>query len=125
MQLNDGLEELGAKEVINGSKYEGEVFTESAIERVTLPSALKRIEEKTFYGCEHLKSVKILSGTECIGEGCFENSHIVEITLPNTLENIGDYAFYRCKHLKTVWVEKDYVIDIRSHVRDNVKIRYK
>ena len=125
MQLNDGLEELGAKEVINGSKYEGEVFAESAIETVKLPSALKRIEEKTFYGCEHLKSVKILSGVECVGEGCFESSHIEEITLPNTLEDIGDFVFYRCKHLKTVWVEKDCVIDIRSHVRDNVKIQCK
>ena len=125
MQLNDGLEELGAKEVINGSKYEGEVFAESAIETVKLPSALKRIEEKTFYGCEHLKSVKILSGTECIGKGCFENSHIEEITLSNTLEDIYFDALYICKHLKTVWVEKDCVIDIRSYVSDNVKIQCK
>ena len=43
-QLNEGLEELGVRETIDGKEYEGTAFAESAIESVILPSTLKRVE---------------------------------------------------------------------------------
>lgn len=74
MQLNEGLVKLGEKGVVNGWKYEGEVFYETAIESIKLPSTLKRLEYQTFYHCDNLKSVEIPNGVECIGKECFLGS---------------------------------------------------
>ena len=49
VQLNEGLEKLGAKEIINGEELEGRVFLGSVIRDIKIPSTLKRIEAKTFY----------------------------------------------------------------------------
>ena len=69
--LNEGLEVLGTNEhKDNGCWYNG-VFHGSAIESVTLPFTLKRIEYSAFRGCTNLKSV----------------------TLPEKLEYIGKYSF--------------------------------
>ena len=51
MQLNEGLEELGAEITIDGVTYAGGVFGESTIENIKLPSTLKRIEAGMFQGC--------------------------------------------------------------------------
>ena len=69
--LNEGLEKLGAREVICGKEYEGQAFYKSAVESVILPSTLKRIEAETFSWCRALKSVRIPDGVEYIGRGCF------------------------------------------------------
>ena len=76
VQLNEGLQKLGAKEVVNGRECEGEVFLGSALESIRLPSTLKRIEYRTFSCCENLRSIDIPSGVECIGEKCFTDSRI-------------------------------------------------
>ena len=48
VQLNEGLKKLGQKEIINEVEYEGNVFANSAVESVRVPSSLKRIESGTF-----------------------------------------------------------------------------
>lgn len=67
--LNEGLEVLGTNEYKNnnGNWYKG-VFQGSAIESVTLPSTLKRIEYSTFCECVNLKNVKLPKGLEYIGK---------------------------------------------------------
>lgn len=49
--LNEGLEKLGPEETVNGNRYEGNVFAESAVERVQMPSTLVEIPERTFDEC--------------------------------------------------------------------------
>ena len=93
MRLNEGLEKLGEKEVINGNEWEGCVFSGSAIESIKLPSTLKRLEEWTFYNCKNLKRIEIPSGVEYIGKLCFSNSRIEEVLLPSTLKEIDQDAF--------------------------------
>lgn len=85
MKLNEGLEKLGSREVINGVEYAGGAFDCSAVESVRLPSTLKRVEDNTFWNCKHLKNVEIPTGVECLGNCCFSQSGIEEITLPSTL----------------------------------------
>ena len=69
--LNEGLEVLGTDEYKeNGSSYRG-VFQWSAIESVTLPSTLKRVECNAFCECVNLKNVKLPKGLEYIGNRCF------------------------------------------------------
>ena len=125
MQLNEGLEKLGEKEVINGREYEGEVFVWSSIKTIRLPSTLKRIEAETFSLCEDLKRVEIPNGVEYIGKECFSSSGIEEITFPGTLKGIDTDAFKNCVSLKTVWVEEGCQLKVEEHVERSVQVKYK
>ena len=71
MQLNEGLEKLGAKVIVDGMDCEGGVFRETAIENIRLPSTLKRLEANTFSGCKSLELAEISEGVEQIGRQCF------------------------------------------------------
>ena len=77
--LNEGLKVLGTDEYFDDEIYRG-VFEESAVERVSFPSSLKRIEYGAFRSCANL----------------------VKITLPQGLESIGSGAFFSCKRLKDI-----------------------
>ena len=112
VQLNEGLEKLGAIEIISEETYQGNVFYESAIEEITLPSTLKRLEPETFKRCRDLRKVVIPNGVEYIGEECFTHSGINEITLPGTMREIGSDAFEDCEQLRLVWVEDGCTADI-------------
>ena len=48
VELNEGLEKLGAAEYLYEELYEGEVFEKTAIENIRIPSTLRRIEQNTF-----------------------------------------------------------------------------
>ena len=102
MQLNEGLERLGAKEVINRIEYEGEVFYGTAIENIRIPSTVKRLEVKTFYHCNDLRTVEIPNGVEYIGRRCFQKSGVEEIVFPASMKEVGSMAFYLCERLKRV-----------------------
>ena len=123
MELNEGLEKLGAKEIVYGSEHAGKVFYGTAIESVRLPSTLKRIETKTFESCRSLRKVEIPNGGEYIGKDCFMDSGIEEITLPSTLKELDEKAFSSCSNLKTIWVEAGCALDIKQYVKDSVEVR--
>ena len=92
--LNEGLEVLG----INGKVYEDMpgVFENSALERIRLPSTLKRIERRAFMGCGNLKRVLLPEGLEYIGRRCFYSSGLDKITLPPGIKMVGFKAFQDC-----------------------------
>ena len=100
--LNEGLEKLGEKRVVNGITYEGNTFSGCAIESAILPSTLKRVEAKTFFSCQSLKSIEIANGTEYIGRKCFFGSGIEEIVFPSTLRKADKDVLSDCKKLKVV-----------------------
>ena len=112
MQLNEGLEKLGEKEVLNENEWEGRVFAHSAVENVRLPSTLKRIEGEMFKHCHHLKRIEIPNGVEYIGKCCFDGSDIEEITLPGTLKGLGLGVFIFCNDIREIWVEEGCTIDL-------------
>ena len=122
VQLNEGLERLGAKEVIDGRRCEGRVFCGAAIESIRIPSTVRKLEAETFRSCESLRRVEIPSGVECIGEQCFCESGVEEVILPATLREIGEDVFEDCKSLKTVWAEEGCKIDIKALVDENVTV---
>ena len=101
------------------------MFAWSAVESITFPSTLKRLEYQTFWYCKNLKRVEIPNGIEQIGEECFCDSGVEEITLPGTLKGIGTDAFAHCPNLRTVWVEEGCALDVRKYVKHGVEVRRK
>lgn len=79
---NDGEEE-----------HAGEVFAESKIESIQIPSTLTIIEVGTFSKCEQLKSVEFSEGLEKIGAKAFSNSGIESVVLPPSVKTISGNAF--------------------------------
>ena len=96
MQLNEGLEVLGADNYTSG------VLEGSAVESVILPSTLRRIEYRAFHNCEKLKSISLPEGLEFIGPTCFRQSALESVKLPASLRMISQFAFAKCSNLKTV-----------------------
>ena len=48
MKLNEGLEILGEKEIMNGKEEEGFLFAGNGLANIVLPSTLKEIKQATF-----------------------------------------------------------------------------
>ena len=74
-------------------EHAGEVFAESGIESLKLPSTLKTVEANTFYRCEQLRSVEFSEGLEKIGARAFSNSGIESVILPPSVKIINGHAF--------------------------------
>ena len=76
------------------------MFEESGLERVDLPSTLKRIEYGTFERCKSLKSVLLPKQLGSIGMYSFAESGLRDVTLPDSVRTISQGAFFGCKDLK-------------------------
>lgn len=94
------------------------------IEDITIPSSVKRIEEKAFHRVSKLNKLELPEGLEFIGKDafayCFSENYkddkhpelpeTTEIVIPSTVKEIGDYAFFQCEKVSKVTmlpVEKD------------------
>ncbi|MBD5131802.1 MAG: leucine-rich repeat domain-containing protein [Clostridiales bacterium] len=87
----------------------------SALERVTIPSAVLSIEQDAFKGCGGLKLLNFEQGSELvrIQQGAFTDcSGLSEIELDcNRLIEIGDSAFENCENVTSINLP-DGVVDI-------------
>ncbi len=96
------------KEIVIPEKHQGktvtsvaaETFLRSDIISVEIPDTVTVIEQKAFYECEALETVKISENTKEIGDGAFINcKKLRSVRLPASLESIGAAAFYGCENL--------------------------
>ena len=71
VKLNEGLETLGEKEVVNGEEEEGHAFAQSGLTNIVLPSTLREIPQNTFWECRAFKNVTFAEGLQKIGVGAF------------------------------------------------------
>ena len=81
--LPDTLEEIGPWGLAGMSK----------VESVVIPDSVTKLDDKAFYGCVNLKTVKLPAGLKEIPYGCFEACGLTELSLPEGLEKIGGRAF--------------------------------
>lgn len=70
--VNEGLETLGENEYTEDRRPYCGVFEASAVERVMLPSTLKKIEYSAFKDCRSLKCIALPENLERIGRWCFQ-----------------------------------------------------
>ena len=98
--LNEGLRVLGAKEVVDGEEVEGDVFAQSGIESVVLPSTLREVASGTFWKCRNFRSVRFAEGLERIGENAFRETGLGSVVLPASLKSVGEGAFDDCGDLE-------------------------
>lgn len=70
-------------------------FSNSEIDKVTLPSTLTTIKQAAFAGKNGgLTSVTLPNGLVRIGESAFEKNSLTTVTIPKTVTEIGSNAFY-------------------------------
>ena len=99
MVINEGLEVLGTAEYpseeedVNKSKKWCGVFEGSALESIELPSTLKRIEYRVFFGCKNLKHIELPENLEHIGNWCFCGSGLEKTMILKPVKSIGDGVF--------------------------------
>lgn len=75
----------------------------TALESVTIPSGVTRIEKNAFAGCAALKSIALSNTVTEIGEDAFLGCvGLSSITLPNSVKHVGMNAFSGCTGLSSV-----------------------
>ena len=73
------------------------------ITEVVIPDSVRIIGEDAFLGCETIKSVRMGSGIEEIGDAAFYACvALTEVTVPGNATRIGDMAFYGCSALERI-----------------------
>ena len=65
-------------------------------------SRLRTIGENAFYNCAKLRSSELPSGLRKIGARCFWGCGIAQLSISASVKEIGAEAFYGCKKLKSV-----------------------
>lgn len=74
-----------------------------SLEKVELPKSVVKIEDRVFYDCKNLASVKLSSHTNSIGVQAFSGCEkLKKIDLPATLNYIGVEAFRNCSSLEEI-----------------------
>ena len=75
---------------------------------LSLPSTLRRIENKAFWECDGLSSIRLPSGLVKIGDQAFHDCvRIKSINIPRSVTDMGSNVFQRCENL-TVYCEASY-----------------
>ena len=68
----------------------------------TVPDNVEIIQNRAFYGANHLTSVVIPEGVTIIGNSAFSNSSITIIMLPSTVTELGENLFSFCDNLTAI-----------------------
>ena len=98
------------------------VFEESSVERVRLPSTLKKIEYCAFEDCKNLRRVTLPDELEYIGDWCFCGSGLEDTMIPKGVKSIGDCAF-KDSALEKIAVDIYCQANVKSVVDNNVLVQ--
>ena len=75
------------------------------LREISIPDAVRRIEEETFRDCENLQSVILPTQLNVIESRAFPNCNkLTELHIPPMVESIGNEAFMGCNNLKDLYV---------------------
>lgn len=80
-----------------------ELFYDSGLREIVLPSTVELIGERCFDGCRELSEIELPEGIKHIGRWAFRNASALKtISLPVSLESVGDEVFQGCTSLEHV-----------------------
>ena len=92
IDLPDSLEHIGKM-----------AFTFSNFESIYLPDSVTTLDERAFFVCGFLKSVRFSPNISRIPQGCFEQDQYLEsLILPEGITEIMPWAFLQCTKLSAV-----------------------
>lgn len=79
-------------------------FTESKLQKISIPSSCQEICDLCFFMCSELKSILFLTDFKLkkIGKMAFGKNGLVKIEIPSRLESIGIGCFSYCPNLVAV-----------------------
>ena len=78
-------------------------LNDTIVTDLDIPNTVTKINAKTFYNCESLKSVTIPASVKTIGEKAFYSCSSLEIVdFGSSITSIGDEVFYLCSSLKDI-----------------------
>ena len=92
-------------------------FSETNLQKVSIPASVVTIGEEAFCRCTKLKEVILFNGVKEIGKAAFAETAIEEIILPDSVIVVGDFAFSNCTQLISVTLSNnlekvaDYMFD--------------
>lgn len=92
------------KSDVNKDIYDVLLFARRDVEKVTIPSFIKKIASYSFQFCSKLKSIEFPedSKLETISKYAFSSSSVESIRIPQHVYKIEDHAFYDCRRLKRI-----------------------
>ena len=102
VKFSEGLEVLGTDEYPDSNSIYSGVFEGSSLERVKLPTTLKKMEYSVFEDCRNLRRVRLPEGLEYVGKRCFSGTGLESVEFPPSLRTIAQGAFYKCEGLRAV-----------------------
>ena len=79
-------------------------YGDESIKKVNIPNGVLLIGDSAFFGCDELSAVQMCNGLRMIGRATFTGSKISCIKLPSTVNNIEDFAFVGMDSLKTAYL---------------------
>lgn len=127
---------LYAEVQIDGTTYKtrtiaAEVFSETNIKAITIPSTvmvighscfekckklvkidmpgeLEALDSYCFYECSALEEVTLSKNLSKIGYSCFEKcENLIKIDIPDAVEELPSHCFYKCRALEEVTLSKN------------------
>ena len=100
--VKNGTKEI-APAAFCGDEFDSD--DKSNLQSITLPSSLKKIDERAFSQCTQLKSIVFPDNLQSIGDEAFYHcSSLKKINIPKSLSSISDNAFKRCTSLEKITV---------------------
>lgn len=99
--LPDGVVAIGGSaKTANGGHVFTNSYDRSVIQRVTMPSSVKRIRSSAFSDCDNLAEVYLSSSLTNIGLSAFARcGNLKSIDIPGTVDLIDMFAFSWCSNL--------------------------
>ena len=95
VEIPDGVTEIRTDG--RSGIFQGNWKRELKVKKIILPSSLRIIGKKAFYGCEWLFVIALHDGIEEIGEEAFYGcKRLKSLTIPGTVRKIAENAFCYC-----------------------------
>lgn len=97
-------------------------FAKTSIPSIEIPEGVSVIGFQSFYGCSHLKQIRLPDSLQFIDDSAFGHSGIISIHIPPCVTEIENSAFIGCQDLQYIEVDSNNpVYDSRDNCNAIIK----